>query len=175
MLLHVGSCAPRKNIEGAFGATAHLRRDGLDVVLVQIGGVFTREQRRLLERLDLGRAVVQEPSVDDVALRAAYQAADVLVIPSTYEGFGMPVLEAMASGLPVVTSGAGGLAEACGSAAWVTGDSGEESLAAAVATLLSDPVRYEELREAGTERAHAYAWERIARDTLAVYAEIEDS
>src|SRR3989454_6580562 len=85
-------------------------------LLLQVGGRFTGDQEQLIERLGLRRYVRSVPFADEVTLRRAYRAADVLLYPSLYEGFGVQVLEAFASGLPVVTSGAGGLKEVGGDA-----------------------------------------------------------
>src|SRR5207245_9801823 len=86
---------------------ARLRTEA-DVYLLQVGGRFTGDQEQLIERLGIRRFVRSAPFADETTLRRAYRAADVLLFPSLYEGFGFPVLEAFASGLPVVTSGAGG-------------------------------------------------------------------
>src|SRR6267143_2070490 len=118
VVLHVGSTVDRKNVPLVIQTVARLRQQ-TDVYLLQVGGRFSAEQEQLIERLDVRRAVRSVASADDTTLRRAYRAADVLLFPSLYEGFGFPVLEAFASGLPVVTSGAGGLKEVAGDAALV--------------------------------------------------------
>ncbi|MBI4541841.1 MAG: glycosyltransferase, partial [Gemmatimonadetes bacterium] len=117
VLLHVGNCSPRKNVEAAIRAVGLLRRRGVDVCLMQIGGRFEATHLRLIRAGGAGAYVIQEPFADEAALVAAYHAADVTVLPSRYEGFGLPALEAMAAGLPVVTSGTGGLREVVADAA----------------------------------------------------------
>src|SRR5439155_8209658 len=118
VVLHVGSTVDRKNVPLVIQAVARLRQQ-TDTYLLQVGGRFSAEQEQLIERLDLRRAVRSVASADDTTLRRAYRAADVLLFPSLYEGFGFPVLVAFASGLPVVTLGVGGMKEVAGDAALV--------------------------------------------------------
>src|SRR5437764_4160347 len=113
VVLHVGSTVERKNVPLVIHTVARLRAEA-DAYLLQVGGRFSNEQQQLIERLGLKRFVRTAPLADESTLRRAYRAADVLLFPSLYEGFGYPVIEAFASGLPVVTSGAGGLKEVGG-------------------------------------------------------------
>jgi glycosyltransferase involved in cell wall biosynthesis len=172
VLLHVGSCEPRKNVEAVLGALVRLRRGGLDAILVQVGGTFSAAHRAIIAREDLAGHVVQERRVTEDALITAYRAADVLVLPSSFEGFGLPALEAMGGGLPVVTSGAGGSRDAVGDAAVVTGTLDGDALADAVAALLADETRRITLIARGRERAAAHSWPRAAADTVRVYAQL---
>ncbi len=171
VVLNVGSCVPRKNVEAAIGALARLRREGVDAHLVQIGGRFGRRHLDAIAAADLGRCIHQEPSVSEDALVAAYYAADALVLPSTYEGFGVPALEAMATGLPIVTSGAGGLAEAVGDAALMV-EPEPAALAGALARVLTDFGLRGTLVERGRKRTHAYTWSAVAARIRSVYAEL---
>ncbi len=172
VLLHVGSCHPRKNVGAAIAALGMLRRDGADAILVQLGGTFTVAQRAAIEAAGVAAAVVQESAVAEADLVAAYYAADALVLPSHFEGWGLPAVEAMAAGLPVVTSGAGGLREAVADAGVVTGAVGADSFAAALAGLLADPARRADLAARGRARGAQLTWDHCARATLAVYAEL---
>src|SRR5882672_10469499 len=115
VVLHVGSTVERKNVPLVIHTVARLRAQA-DAYLLQVGGRFSNDQQHLIERLGLRRFVRTVPLADESTLRRAYRAADVLLFPSLYEGFGYPVIEAFASGLPVVTSGAGGLKEVGGDA-----------------------------------------------------------
>ncbi len=107
VVLHVGSVGPRKNIGAVLAAVDGLRTAGIEAWLLQVGGTFTRQQRTDIETRHLQEATTAVGATAESDLRLAYRAADVLLFPSHYEGFGFPVLEAMASELPVVNSGAG--------------------------------------------------------------------
>jgi alpha-1,3-rhamnosyl/mannosyltransferase len=172
VILHVGNCAPRKNVEAAIAALGVLRRRGVDACLVQIGGHFRGGHRGAMAAAGVQDVVVQERLVDEAALVAAYYAADALVMPSTYEGFGLPVLEALAAGLPVVTSGAGGLREAGGDAVLVADGANPPALADALERALLDGGLRATLRERGIAHARAHTWERTAESTRALYDEV---
>src|SRR5260370_19970376 len=118
VVLHVGSTVDRKNVPLVIQTVARLRADA-DAYLLQVGGRFTPEQEQLIQRTGIRPFVRSVASADESTLRRAHRSADVLLFPSLYEGFGFPVLEAFASGLPVVTSGAGGLKKVGGEAAVV--------------------------------------------------------
>ena len=170
VILHVGSCLPRKNIEGLLQALAEL--DDLDPVWVQVGGRFSAAQRQLIDRLGLARRVVQFSSVSDLELHAWYQAATVFAFPSWYEGFGLPVAEAMASGTPVVCARAGSLPEVAGAAAILADPADTEGLAEGLRSVITDPALRGALATLGRVRAHELTWENTARQVLAVYSQV---
>ena len=171
VLLNVGTCVPRKNVGAAIGALGVLRSRGVDAHLVQIGGRFGPAHLAAVAAGRLEPFVHQEPSVSEESLVAAYYAADALVLPSTYEGFGVPAVEAMAAGLPIVTSGAGGLAEAVGDAALVVAPE-PDRLAEALARVLEDAALRRTLVEAGRRRTDAYTWRAVVARLRAVYSEL---
>jgi glycosyltransferase involved in cell wall biosynthesis len=171
VVLHVGNCSERKNVGTAIEALGVLRRDGLDAYLVQIGGRFGASHRRAMATARVEAFVRQEPEVAEDSLVAAYYAADAMVLPSTYEGFGLPALEAQAAGVPVVTSGAGGLAQAAGEAALVTATE-PAALAASLARVLTDPATRTTLIQRGLLHARTMSWNHTASATRAVYAEL---
>src|SRR2546425_2291962 len=167
VVLHVGSTVDRKNVPLVIQTLARLRQQ-TDAYLLQVGGRFSADQEQLIDRLDLRRAVRSVASADETALRRAYRAADVLLFPSLYEGFGFPVLEAFASGLPVVTSGAGGLKEVAGDAALVVEGRDPGDYVEALERL-DDAEEREELITKGWTRARGFTWQKTAAQTAEVY------
>jgi glycosyltransferase involved in cell wall biosynthesis len=169
VVLHVGSVVPRKNLSAVAATVQGLRERGLDAWLLQIGGDLSPEQRRDLTTRGISQVTAARGPAPEGSLRLAYRASDVLLFPSHYEGFGLPVLEAMASGLPVVTSGAGGLAEVAGEAAVVVSGREAEPYVDSVARLAQDTAWRDELVERGLERASRFRWLHAAKKTAEVY------
>ena len=122
-----------------------------------------------IERLSLGGRVVVTGYVPESDLPALYNGARVFVYPSLYEGFGLPVLEAMACGTPVVTANASSTAEVVGDAALVVDPHDEAELAGALLAAANDSALRATLRSRGLARASEFSWARTARETLAVY------
>jgi glycosyltransferase involved in cell wall biosynthesis len=154
-VLCVASHTARKNLAALAPAARTLAADGVEVVVA--GGhrpQFAREQGLDALRL-LGH-------VDDALLPGLYAGAEAFALPSLYEGFGLPVLEAMASGTPVVAAATTALPETCGGAAMLVEPDGE-AFAATLTTLLRDSGERERLRAAGLERAAGFSWEATAR------------
>ena len=170
VVLHVGSTVDRKNVPLVIQTVARLRQQ-TDAYLLQVGGRFSAEQEQLIDRLDLRRAVRSVSSADETTLRRAYRVADVLLFPSLYEGVGLPMLEAFASGLPVVTSGAGGLKELSGDVAIVVEDRDPAAYVQALEQLSEDPTEREDRIQRGWMRARTFTWQRTATMTADVYRE----
>ena len=167
--LWVGTLIRRKNPQGAIDAVALVNRE-VDLDLVVVG----ESQRGLTEgglRLpeEIRERVTFLGQVNDAArLERLYEGAVALVFPSFYESFGLPPLEAMRLGCPVVASDIPALREVCGDAALYVDPYRPADIAGAVRTLLSDPRLREDLRERGQRRAALFSWERCARETLAI-------
>ncbi len=171
-LLHVGTVEPRKNLATLIRAFALLRRQtGLPHKLLLAGAPGWESQ-------PLGAIAAEEGVAAEVLfagfvpkrlLPSLYCAADVFVYPSLYEGFGLPVIEAMASGTPVVTSNLSALPEIAGGAALLVEPSDPEEIAAAIKLCLEDPSRAARLRSDGLARAEEFSWERTASQTLEVF------
>ncbi len=172
VVLHVGSVGTRKNIGAVIATVDGLRRSGIDAWLLQVGGTFTARQMADIEARNLRRSLTAIGAAEESDLRLAYRAADVLLFPSHYEGFGFPVLEAMASELPAVNSGAGGLAEVSGDAAVIVGGREVEPYVEAVSEIASNESRREELVRRGVEQARKFRWAETARKTADVYREL---
>ena len=163
--LFVGALQPRKDPVVAVEALSLVDTDlGLVFVGPDKGGA--EDTRRAVDELGLGARVSFRGYVPHDELAALYRGAACLVLPSRYEGFGLPVLEAMASGTPVVASTAGALPEVAGDAAILLDDPTPSALAGGIERALADRER---LVTAGLERARRFSWAETARRTLEVY------
>ncbi|MBN1954934.1 MAG: glycosyltransferase family 4 protein [Anaerolineae bacterium] len=174
-LLHVGGEAPRKNLAVLLQALTLLKRDGLPARLVKVGGSQLDHHRQFVAdivRLGLEADVVLVGPVPDNDLPLFYSAADVLLLPSYVEGFGLPVLEAMACGTPVVCSTAGSLPEVAGDAALLVPPDDAAGLADAIATVLQQADVRQRLAEKGLARCRQFSWQRTAAETMAVYQKL---
>jgi glycosyltransferase involved in cell wall biosynthesis len=170
-LLSVGSLEPGKNRERLLQAFARLRARGLNHTLVVAGQRAWRYEgdAPLARRLGLADSVRFLGHVPQADLPALYSAAEVFVFPSLYEGFGLPALEALACGTPVVASNVSALPEVVGDAALQVSPLDVEALAGAMERLLRDDRLRSDLRERGLERAAQFSWEKAARQTVEVY------
>jgi glycosyltransferase involved in cell wall biosynthesis len=173
-ILFLGSVEKRKNVQGLLHAYAQLRQMGeaLPLVVVGVRRWNSAGLARTLRELDLEQHVLFSGYVPDADLPALYSGADLFVFPSLYEGFGLPPLEAMACGTPVVCSNAASLPEVVGDAAITVDPCDVEGLAEAMHRVLTDVELQEQLREKGLEQARQFTWERTARETVAVYREV---
>jgi glycosyltransferase involved in cell wall biosynthesis len=133
---------------------------------------FFPDPRRMAARLDITGAVHFPGTIDELDKPAVYSAATVFVYPSRYEGFGLPVLEAMACGTPVVTSDMTSLPELAGDAAFQVQPDDTRSLAAAILSLCNDGTLHEDMRRRGVARAASFSWPKTARETLDAYREV---
>lgn len=178
-VLYVGSENPRKNLPTLLRAFARLRRLLPDVRLIRVGATQYPTQARALqaevEQLGLSDAVLHFPAVPDEDLVLFYCRADLFVFPSLYEGFGLPVLEAMACGTPVVCSRTASLPEVAGNAALLVDPLSEEDLAEAMHRALTDAGLRGELRTRGLERSRQFTWQRTAEETMRLYERVEEA
>ena len=175
-LLHVGHTREYKNIPALLQVLAILTQSlGCDVKLLKVGEVFTRAQEQLAKALGVRDRLVHLGIVPDEQLPAIYRCAELLLVPSWDEGFGLPVLEAMASGVPVVVSNRGALPEVAGDAGLIVDPRDHAAMAKAVAEVLKRPLLHAQLREAGLQRARQFTWEAMARRTLDVYRTVYQS
>lgn len=176
-VLFVGTVEPRKNLPALLEAYRMLLDAGrakpapVLAVAGQEGWLSERAHARI-DELGLRRHVQLLGGVSDASLVRLYQGARAFAMPSIYEGFGLPVLEAMQSGVPVVSSNAGSLAEVAGDAALLVAPGDVEGWAAALECVLLDEAEANRLREAGLEQAGRFSWERAARETLGLYRKV---
>jgi glycosyltransferase involved in cell wall biosynthesis len=172
MILFVGTLEPRKNVLTLLEAYALLRRDRRFAHRLVIAGGKGWYYERIFaraEQLGLRDEVIFPDYVPQEELVLWYNAADVFVYPSLYEGFGLPPLEAMACGTPVVVSGSSSLPEVVGDAGVAVEARDAEALAQAIAELVQDRGRHGLLREAGLARARGFSWRATARETARLY------
>ena len=171
IVLHVGSEEPRKNVETLLRALPRVAAAAPDVQLVRIGGRSHRATR-LIRQLGLGAAVRYVHDVSDDVLALWYAAADVFVFPSLLEGYGLPVLEALRCGCPVIAANTSSIPEITGGrdAAVLLDDPRDaDALAAVITRLLRDPAQRAQLRKRGLTRAESLSWRNTAELTAAVY------
>jgi len=172
-VLTVGFVEPRKNLPRLLEAIHRLRQraETADVTLVHAGpdGWLANGVTETIRRLDLSQAVRFLGHVPRHDLVALYGVARLCAYPSLYEGFGLPVAEAMACGCPVVTSNVSALPEVAGGAAVLVDPGSVEEIAAGIAALWTDENRRRTLAARGLARARSFTWERTARATAAVY------
>ena len=174
-VLYVGNIKPHKNLVRLIEAFNELRVGDLeDVKLLIIGDEISKlpALRRAVHRHKLHKHVRFLGYVPDDQLAVLYRLAAVFVFPSLYEGFGLPPLEAMASGTPVVTSNVSSLPEVVGDAAVLVDPHDVDSIVAGLRSVLTDPVRADEMRLKGLERAREFSWERSVAKTLEVYKRV---
>jgi len=173
-VLAVGNLQPRKNLARLASAFAGVCRRGAPHRLVIAGKAEWKESDvyRAIRECGIEDRVVLPGYVPDGDLPDLYRDADVFVFPSLYEGFGLPVLEAMACGAPVVCSSAASLPEVAGDAALMADPNDTGSIENALMEVISDPVLRASLRAKGQARAAGFSWRRTAEETLAVYRSV---
>ena len=148
---------------------AETPQDDLTLVIAGGQGWGGEDYRSTMDALKLQDQVRFVGFVDDEHLPELYRGALLFVYPSLYEGFGLPVLEAMACGTPVITSNRASLPEVAGDAALLVDPTRPEALAAAMASILTDSELHQALCAKGLARAHTFTWDAVAQQTIAVY------
>lgn len=174
-LLYVGTIEPRKNLLTLIQAYEEIlkrTRHRPHLVLCGGRGWLYDEVFKLVEELRLSDMIKFTGYVPDVDLPALYSQAEIFVYPSLYEGFGLPPLEAMACGAPVVTSNTSSLPEVVGEAGLAVSPRDWRGLAGALIKLLDDAQLRAYYRRAGLERAGKFSWERAAHETQMLYDEV---
>jgi glycosyltransferase involved in cell wall biosynthesis len=173
-ILYIGTIEPRKNLDRLVEAFAQVKQRGLPHQLRLVGSWGWKYESlvRRIEELGIQDDVIFDGYAPDEDLPALYTLADVFAFPSLYEGFGLPVLEAMRCGTPVVAADIPALAEIAGDAALLIDPYDAEQLGDALALVLRNDNRAEELRERGLVRAAQFSWRRAARETLRLYDEV---
>ncbi len=175
-LLHVGSTIKRKRIDVLLETLAGLRKEFPQARLIRVGGPFTPAQLELIERLKLENAIIVLPYLGRKVLAAVYRQAALVLLPSEGEGFGLPVIEAMACGTPVVASDLPVLREVGGDAAWYTPVSDVPAWIELVINLLRErerqPEKWVARKAAGITQAGKFSWAVYAQKTVGLYQEV---
>jgi glycosyltransferase involved in cell wall biosynthesis len=172
-LLFVGTLQPRKNLAGLIRAFAQLPSgERLPLYVVGGEGWMYSEIFDEVQRLGIADEVHFPGYAASETLPLWYSAATAFIYPSFYEGFGLPVLEAMACGAPVVTSNRSSLPEVVGDAGVLTNPDDPDDIASALSELLNDSDKRAALSRSGRERASTFTWNRTARETARVYRDV---
>jgi glycosyltransferase involved in cell wall biosynthesis len=171
-ILYIGGLSHRKNIIGLILAFWNIRRDIAEDYKLVIVGKRNRSFKnliKLIETLNIENRVIFTDFVQVAHLPYLYNAADLFVYPSLYEGFGLPPLEAMACGTPVITSNLTSIPEVTGDAAVLINPHDNNSLAESIEKALSKPDQLIQMSKDGLEQAKKFSWEKCAQKTLDVY------
>ncbi|MDQ6928043.1 MAG: glycosyltransferase family 4 protein [Actinomycetota bacterium] len=172
--LMLGTLEPRKNVQLALDAIAILRKEGSDLRLVLAGAASpVLDVRPLLDERGLGPSDVTITGyIDDARMAELVAGATMLVFPSLYEGFGMPLIEAMEAGLPIVAARAGATPETVGDAGVLVDPGDAGAFADAMTRAASDDALRAELIAAGRQQATLFTWDRAADMALDIYREL---
>lgn len=173
-ILYVGTLEPRKNIPILLKAYYQLKKRNINHKLVIAGkkGWKYQEIFETIDKLNLKDDIIFTGYVPENDLPALYNAADLFVYPSIYEGFGLPPLEAMACGTPVITSNTSSLPEVVGNAGIMVDPLDINELAYSMHEVLTNSTLKIDLSKKGLERAKMFSWEKCARETLEVYEDV---
>lgn len=167
-VIYTGSLYPHKNVSRLIEA---IKKVNIDLVVVSGRGVFLERLKKKIKKVQAGKLVVLTGFVSDEILRVLYQEAEAFVLPSLYEGFSLTGLEAMASGLPVVSSQASCLPEIYGQAAVYFDPLSVDDMAEKIKRISSDKKLQQKLVKLGRDQTKKYSWQKMAWKTLGVYNE----
>jgi glycosyltransferase involved in cell wall biosynthesis len=173
-LLFLGGEKPHKNVRNVLRGFAEARRERALPHALVLAGPMPKNRSRveaLIAALDLSSRVFRPGIVPEEDLPGLFAGADAFLYPTLYEGFGLPVVEAMACGVPVLTSSTSALQEIAGGYAALVDPMDVDAIARGIADLATNPTRRAELIELGKRRAADFSWDRAAQQTLRVYAE----
>jgi alpha-1,3-rhamnosyl/mannosyltransferase len=174
-VLSVGTLEPRKNLVAAiqaFAAVPDRVRSNIPLVVVGRRGWLSESVETMIRAGERAGWLRFLGFVPQRELPVMYAGARLFVYPSRYEGFGLPVVEAMASGVPIITSSVSCLPEIAGNAAELVHPDDLDGLRASLTRLLEDDARHAELRSLGLDRAKRFSWQRCAEETVAVYRKV---
>lgn len=171
-LLNVGSTHHRKNIFTILKVLVRLRDRGVSVRLWKVGDEFTTEQSAFIQSHNLEPIITLIGKPNKATLLQLYNAADALLAPSLYEGFGLTILESMACGTPVISANRSSLPEVAGDAAILVDPLDVEAIVEAVCRLQQDSTYQITLKQRGLERVKQFSWEKSAMRTAQIYEKL---
>jgi len=177
-ILYVGALQPRKNLVGLIKAWDILRKKyGLKIKLVVVGkeAWLSSEIMKAIKNIKYSQDIIYTGYIPKEELPFVFNAADLFVFPSFYEGFGLVVLEAMACGIPVITSNNSSLPEVVGDAGMLIDPNNCEEIAEAMYKVLAEPELKESMIEKGMKRSESFSWKYTAEKTLEIYHKIGNS
>lgn len=174
-ILFVGTLQPRKNIVKLIEAFSKIERENLILIIVGKKGWLYEDILSAPQKFGVGERVKFLDFVEDKDLPSLYKNALCFVLPSLYEGFGLPVLEAMKYGCPVLTSNVSSLPEAGGDAAIYFDPTDAEDIASKIQKVISNPKLRQELIEKGYNQIKKFSWEKTAKETLRVLEDLGKS
>jgi glycosyltransferase involved in cell wall biosynthesis len=173
-LLFLGGEKPHKNVRNVIRAFAEARRSRALPHALVLAGPMPKNRSRveaLISALDLDARVFRPGVVTEEDLPGLFAGAEAFLYPTLYEGFGLPVVEAMACGVPVLTSSTSALQEIAGGYAYLVDPMNVDAIARGIVDLATDPRRRAEFAELGKRRARDFSWDHAAEQTLKAYAE----
>ncbi len=173
-LLFLGGEKPHKNVRNVLRAFGQARRDRALPHALVLAGPMPKNRSRveaLIAALDLESRVQRPGVVPEADLPGLFAGADAFLYPTLYEGFGLPVVEAMACGVPVLTSATSALQEIAGGYAYLVDPMDVDAIARGIVDLATDPARRAEFAELGKRRARDFSWDHAAAQTLKAYAD----
>lgn len=175
-ILYVGVLQTRKNISNIVKAYYKLKKDKMKHKLILAGGIGQKHKDKeifkTVRQLGLQKEVIFTGYIPDGDLPSLYNAADLFVFPSIYEAFGLPPLEAMACGIPVITSDRGAFPEVVGDAGIMVDPYDVDGLAKAMQEVLTNDNLKQNMVKKGLKRAEMFSWEKCAKEVLEVYEEL---
>ncbi len=171
ILLNVGSEEPRKNVSTLIRAFAKIARNIPDTILIRVGSPGSKEVARLISSNGISEKVSYY-KLSRQALPYLYCAADSLILPSWYEGFGLPLLESMACGCPVIASNTTSIPEIVGKAGILLNPTDCDAFAVAIENLLANSDLQADLMQRGLEQSEKFSWTMTAKKTLEVYRDV---
>ncbi|HMB66285.1 MAG TPA: glycosyltransferase family 1 protein [Patescibacteria group bacterium] len=173
-LLYVGNAYPHKNLEGLVEAFADFCRNNYGIILVLVGkeDYFYQRLKETIQKKYSDPRIIFPGYIPDEKLEILYQRAMAYIFPSFYEGFGLPPLEAMAKGCPVLSSNRSSMPEILEEAALYFDPADKEDIVAKIKRVVQDPALRKELADKGEKQAAQYSWQRCAEQTLEIYKNV---